>query len=47
MAWSSRKGLGIISIANLLDGNEMIGKLLDTDDSEFFNTDECSDTDFI
>jgi hypothetical protein len=47
MASSSRKGLGIIGIANLLDSNEVVGKLLVTDDSEFLNTDECNDTDFI
>lgn len=37
----------MIDIANLLDSNEMIGKLLVSDDSEFLNTDECNDTDFI
>ena len=34
-------------ISNLLDSNEMIDKLLDSDDSEFLDTDESSDTDFI
>jgi hypothetical protein len=33
-------------VANLLDSNEMIDKLLDSDDSEFLDTDESSDTDF-
>jgi hypothetical protein len=32
--------------ANLLDSNEMIYKLLDSNDSEFLDTDESSDTDF-
>jgi len=31
----------------LLDSNEIIDKLLDSDDSEFSDTDESSDTDFI
>jgi len=30
----------------LLDRNEMIHKLLDSDESEFLDTDESSDTDF-
>lgn len=47
IASSSRKGLGIIHISNLLDSNEMIGKLLVSDDGEFLNTGECNDTDFI
>jgi hypothetical protein len=44
---SSKEGLGISDIANLSYSNEMIDKLLDSDESEFLDTDESSDTDFI
>jgi predicted TPR repeat methyltransferase len=44
---SSKEGLGISDISNLLDSNEMIDKLLDSDDSEFSDTNESSDVDFI
>jgi hypothetical protein len=46
MASSSKKGLGIHDISNLLDSNEIIHKLIDSDDCEFSDTDESSDTDF-
>jgi hypothetical protein len=46
MASCSKKGLGIRDISNLLDSNEIIDKLIDSDDSEFSDTDESSDTDF-
>lgn len=45
MAWSSKKGLGISDISDLCDRNEMIDKLLDSDDSAFSDTDEGSDND--
>ena len=44
MASSSKEGLGISDISNLLDSNEMMDKLLDSDDTEFLDTDENSDT---
>jgi len=47
MASSSKEGLIISDTSNLLDSNEIIDKLLDSDDSEFSDTDESSDTDFI
>ena len=46
MASSSKNGLGISDILNLLDSSEMIDKLLDSDSSKFSDTDESSDTDF-
>jgi hypothetical protein len=46
MASSSKKGLGIRDISNLLDSNEIIHKLIDSDDREFSDTDVSSDTDF-
>jgi hypothetical protein len=46
MASSSKKGLGIRDISNLLESNEIKDKLIDSDDSEFSDTDESSDTDF-
>jgi hypothetical protein len=46
MASSSKKGLGIRDISNLLHSNEIINKLIDSDNSEFSDTDESSDTDF-
>jgi hypothetical protein len=46
MASSSKKGLGISDISNLLDSNEMTDKHLDSDDSEFSDTDDNSDSDF-
>jgi hypothetical protein len=46
MASSSKKGLGISDISDLLDSNEMIDKHLDSDDSEFSDTDGSSDSDF-
>jgi hypothetical protein len=45
MASSSKKGLEISDISKLLDSNEMIGKLLESDDSEFSDTDESSEND--
>jgi len=47
MASSSKEGLGISDISNLLDSNEMMDKLLDSDDTEFSDTDGNSDTVFI
>jgi hypothetical protein len=47
MASSSKEGLGISDISNLLDSNEMIDTLLDSDDIEFSDTDKNSHTDFI
>jgi hypothetical protein len=47
MTSSSKEGLGIIDISNLLDSNEMIDELLDSDHNEFLGTDESSNTDFI
>ena len=44
MASCSKNGLGISDISNLLDSNEMIDKLLDSDSSEFLDTDESSGT---
>jgi hypothetical protein len=46
MASSSKKRLGISDISDLLDSNKMIDKHLDSDDSEFLDTDDSSDTDF-
>jgi hypothetical protein len=42
---SSKKGLEISDISNLLDSNEMIDELLESDDIEFSDTDESSDND--
>jgi len=46
MASNSKKGLGISDISNLLDSNEVTEKHLTSDDSEFSDTDDSSDTDF-
>ena len=45
MVCCSKNGLGISDISNLLDSNEMIDKLLDSDSCEFVDTDESSGTD--
>jgi hypothetical protein len=42
---NSRKGLENCDISNWEDNNEMIDKILDSDDSEFSDTDESSNTD--
>ena len=46
MTSNSKKGLGISDISNLLDSNEVTEKHLTSDDSEFSDTDDSSDTDF-
>jgi hypothetical protein len=46
MASISKKGLGISDISNLLDSNEMTDKYLESDDSEFSDTDDTSVSDF-
>jgi hypothetical protein len=45
MASSSKKGLEVSDISDLLDSNKMIDKLLESDDSEFSDINESSDND--